>query len=85
VSKAELESGAHGPAQCWKSCHELGMEMSALVLIEHARAGCVCAVRGTQASSRAASAAAAAEVVIQEDEAAADNANRTAMHPYTPH
>ncbi|WP_437971848.1 hypothetical protein WMF04_22255 [Sorangium sp. So ce260] len=39
---AELESAERGPTHCASSCHELGMRMSAFVLVDRAVAGCVC-------------------------------------------
>jgi len=41
-SARQLESAQRGPAHCAKSCTELGMRMSAFVLVESDVAGCVC-------------------------------------------
>jgi hypothetical protein len=37
-----LESAERGPAACARSCQNLGMRMSAFVLVEHDVSGCVC-------------------------------------------
>ncbi|WP_433937082.1 hypothetical protein AB3662_20815 [Sorangium cellulosum] len=39
---AELEHAERGPTHCASSCHELGMRMSAFVLVDRGVAGCVC-------------------------------------------
>ncbi|WP_437786372.1 hypothetical protein [Sorangium sp. So ce1097] len=39
---AELETAERGPTHCASSCHELGMRMSAFVLVDRGVAGCVC-------------------------------------------
>ncbi|WP_437538576.1 hypothetical protein WME79_21710 [Sorangium sp. So ce726] len=39
---AELESAERGPTHCASSCYELGMRMSAFVLVDRGVAGCVC-------------------------------------------
>ena len=36
-----------GPADCARSCEELGMQMAALVLVQHSYSGCVCQPRAT--------------------------------------
>jgi hypothetical protein len=42
-SAEDLESEDRGPTACQKSCAQLGMHMSAFVLVEHTTSGCVCA------------------------------------------
>ncbi|WP_437627598.1 hypothetical protein [Sorangium sp. So ce1151] len=39
---AELESAERGPTHCARSCYDLGMRMSAFVLVDRGVAGCVC-------------------------------------------
>ncbi|MGK3963024.1 hypothetical protein WMF38_02395 [Sorangium sp. So ce118] len=39
---AELESAERGPTHCTRSCYDLGMRMSAFVLVDRGVAGCVC-------------------------------------------
>ena len=41
-SAGDLEHAERGPNHCAKSCQELGMRMSAFVLVESNVAGCVC-------------------------------------------
>jgi hypothetical protein len=41
-SAGDLEHAERGPTYCAKSCQELGMRMSAFVLVESNIAGCVC-------------------------------------------
>jgi hypothetical protein len=41
-SARQLESAERGPSHCAKSCTNLGMRMSAFVLVESDVAGCVC-------------------------------------------
>jgi hypothetical protein len=44
-SAADLESAGLGPTTCTERCAELGMDMGALVLVQHSYAGCVCTPR----------------------------------------
>ncbi|WP_437961020.1 hypothetical protein WME76_16240 [Sorangium sp. So ce119] len=39
---AELETAERGPTHCASSCYDLGMRMSAFVLVDRGVAGCVC-------------------------------------------
>ncbi|WP_438030495.1 hypothetical protein [Sorangium sp. So ce233] len=39
---AELENAERGPTHCASSCYDLGMRMSAFVLVDRGVAGCVC-------------------------------------------
>uniref|UniRef100_UPI003F5AE6E6 hypothetical protein n=1 Tax=Sorangium sp. So ce388 TaxID=3133309 RepID=UPI003F5AE6E6 len=39
---AELETAERGPTHCARSCYDLGMRMSAFVLVDRGVAGCVC-------------------------------------------
>jgi hypothetical protein len=41
-SAKELDTDERGPKACVKSCKELGLEMSAFVLVERQTSGCVC-------------------------------------------
>jgi hypothetical protein len=41
-SASDLEHAERGPTYCAKSCQDLGMRMSAFVLVESNIAGCVC-------------------------------------------
>jgi len=45
LSTEDLDRGGLGPSSCSERCGELGMEMGALVLVQHGFAGCVCAPR----------------------------------------
>ena len=59
VKAADLESAKQGPQHCAARCHELGMEMGALVLVSNMMPGCVCQPRGAvQQPERSAHAAA---------------------------
>lgn len=42
MTASDLESAERGPKACSASCDELGMRMSAFVLVDRAAAGCVC-------------------------------------------
>lgn len=63
-SARALESDDRGPKACVNSCHELGLEMSGFVLVEHEASACVCAPRGLGQNGAAASAA--AHVLLQQ-------------------
>jgi hypothetical protein len=41
-SASDLQDDERGPQHCAQRCQELGMQMGAFVLVEHAIAGCVC-------------------------------------------
>ena len=42
MTASDLESAERGPKACSAACEELGMRMSAFVLVDRAAAGCVC-------------------------------------------
>jgi hypothetical protein len=68
-SAAELEHAERGPSHCAQSCQELGLRMSAFVLVESNVAGCVCAPRSAVGAAdvegdAVSSAAAAGYVVV---------------------
>jgi len=42
IKSSDLEAREQGPAACNKSCKELGMRMTALVLVGDQQPGCVC-------------------------------------------
>ena len=42
----ELDRKEQGPAHCAARCHDLGMQMGALVLVGNQLPGCVCQPRG---------------------------------------
>lgn len=65
-SAKELDSDERGPTACAKSCKDLGMQMSAFVLVEHGMSGCVCSPPGAPSAGGPASAAAAAHIVQEE-------------------
>src|SRR5262245_7250479 len=66
-SADDLRADQRGPDACDQSCRELGMRMTAFVLVEHGTSGCVCGVVTAQpTSSSAAAAAAAGHVVLEE-------------------
>jgi hypothetical protein len=67
-SAKDLDSDDRGPKACAASCKELGMTMSAFVLVEHQTSGCVCTPEDKQTKpSGEVAAAAASQVVIQEE------------------
>jgi hypothetical protein len=41
-SAEDLEKDERGPGNCAQSCQELGLRMSAFILVEHEASGCVC-------------------------------------------
>jgi hypothetical protein len=58
--KAEdLHRKEQGPSHCASRCHELGMEMGALVLVGDQLPGCVCVPRGARAQAAQTGASAA--------------------------
>lgn len=66
-SPKELDSDDRGPKACARSCKELGLEMSAFVLVEHQTSGCVCSpIEKKTAPLPAPAAAAAAGQVVEE-------------------
>src|SRR5262245_55839863 len=42
IKSADLESRNQGPTACAKSCEDIGMRMTALVLVGNEQPGCVC-------------------------------------------
>jgi hypothetical protein len=42
MKASDLADKKRGPADCAESCHDLGMEMAALVLVSNALPACVC-------------------------------------------
>ena len=42
IKASELEAQGQGPAACRKSCEDIGMRMTALVLVGDTLPGCVC-------------------------------------------
>lgn len=62
----DLDSDDRGPQACAKSCSDLGMQMSAFVLVEHGTSGCVCAPTGPAPAGPPA-AAAAAHVMLEQE------------------
>ena len=75
MNAADLNKNEQGPSHCASRCHELGMEMGALVLVGDSTPGCVCQPRGTQkrAARQGASASTTGHVVSA---AAAEAARR---------
>lgn len=65
-SAKDLDSDERGPNACAKSCKDLGMQMSAFVLVEHGTSGCVCSPPGAATAGGPATAAAAAHVIQEE-------------------
>ena len=47
MKASELEDKEQGPGHCATRCHELGMDMGALVLVSNQLPGCVCVPRAT--------------------------------------
>ena len=70
----ELEDDERGPRACAQSCQELGMYMSAFVLVDRETSGCVCSPNpgqpAPQAELEAGAAAGAAYAMIQAQRAA---------------
>jgi hypothetical protein len=67
-SAKDLDTDQRGPRACAAACRDLGLQMSAFVLVEHQTSGCVCAPPDKQPAHAAAPAAAAAAVQIVDDE-----------------
>ncbi len=65
-SASELESDDRGPSACADSCQELGMKMTAFVLVERETSGCVCSPLGETSAAEDSSAAAAAHVLLEQ-------------------
>ena len=66
----ELEGDDRGPTACASSCRELGMEMTAFVLVENSTSGCVCSPKGSAGTVGATAAAAASHVLAEQERAA---------------
>lgn len=49
----ELEDEERGPSACAQSCQELGMHMSAFVLVDRQTSGCVCSPNPVAQAPRA--------------------------------
>ena len=67
-SPKELDSDERGPKACERSCKELGLEMSAFVLVERQTSGCVCSPADKAGKPIAGPAAAAVTNQVVEDE-----------------
>ena len=59
-SPKELDSDDRGPKACMSVCKQLGLEMSAFVLVERQTSGCVCSPKEKSAAPLPAPVAAAA-------------------------
>lgn len=70
---SDLETDERGPGACAQACSDLGMRMSAFVLVENNTSGCVCspAAGAAAGSDEAAAAVAGAHVVIERQRQAA--------------
>lgn len=71
-SPRDLDADERGPKACETSCKELGLQMSAFVLVEHQTSGCVCSPPDKPAPSGPVAAAAAAQVVDEQKKKAAE-------------
>ncbi len=60
-----LEQRAQGPSGCVTRCQELGLEMTALVLVEAHMSGCVCQPVRTSGDATPISGAVAGEAVLE--------------------
>lgn len=81
----ELEDDERGPRACYQSCLDLGMHMSAFVLVDHDTSGCVCSPNPGQSPQQAelegGAAAGAAYAMIQAERAAQQQAQAQASPP----
>jgi hypothetical protein len=76
-SAKELETDERGPKACAASCKELGLEMSAFVLVERQTSGCVCSPPEKKEKIAAPVAAAVTtQVVDQEKQKAVEQQRR---------
>lgn len=79
----ELESRGQGPSGCAERCTELGMQMTALVLVGAEMSGCVCQPLETSGGIAPASTLVSAEAVLEVERrrriAAAAAARRTTV------
>ncbi len=76
----DLESDERGPKACSSACEDLGMRMSAFVLVEHATSGCVCSPKAIVGSAEAeATAVAGGHLVIEEQRRAQEQQQRQAQ------
>ena len=66
-SAKELDSDDRGPKACVASCKDLGMQMSAFVLVERQTSGCVCSPLDKPASQATGVAAATAVTRVAVD------------------
>ena len=83
----ELEEDERGPSACAQSCHELGMHMSAFVLVDRATSGCVCSPNQGPPASQAeldATGAAAAYAMLEAERQAQQQAAQTQVGPPAP-
>jgi len=65
-SPKELDSDERGPKACATACKELGLQMSAFVLVERQTSGCVCSPADKPAALPGPVAAAAATQVVEQ-------------------
>lgn len=66
-SARELDADERGPKACAQSCKELGLEMSAFVLVERQTSGCVCSPAQKEQKPIAAPVAAAVTTQVVEE------------------
>jgi hypothetical protein len=83
----DLNRNEQGPTHCAARCHELGMEMGALVLVSNQLPGCVCLPRGVrvQAEHGGASAATVGFVIIAAAAAAQEQQRQQQQQQQTTH
>jgi hypothetical protein len=65
IDREHLETIGQGPSGCVKSCEELGMRMTALVLVGNSVPGCVCQPLTTQPAAPLPNNAPAAAAPVQ--------------------
>lgn len=83
-SPRDLDADQRGPKDCAASCKELGLQMSAFVLVEHQTSGCVCSPpEKTTPVAAPVAAAAAVQVVDEQKKKAAEqqHVEQTAVSP----
>ena len=79
---SDLEADNRGPSACAKSCKDLGMRMSAFVLVESTTSACVCSPAATTGETDdAAAAASAAHVLLEQQRQATEQQQAQSSKP----
>jgi hypothetical protein len=84
MKASDLKEKGRGPEDCQTSCHDLGMEMAALVLVSNNLPACVCTPRGGADPAHASAGAVGGYVVVAAAAAAQQQQQLQQQQPQQP-